>query len=174
MITTIALLIACATGAALGASDDQALTITGTPTGITVTDPDGTVRHYTPRQVRLLNHDRSARPAETAARQEDPKDLPSSKPGPEPVDEPPAAAETGAKELTPEQVAKKEAAVAEIQAARQLGGAYFYTEDDRPISGPELSRMIESGDFPNIKVVDLFQQRRTFDFKAIEDDETSE
>lgn len=168
--------IACVAAWALSAPEPDALTITGTPAGVTVTEPGGAVEHYRPGQLQLLNQELASgtrRPGtEEAPAEADGTET--EEPQPEAVEEAPSPPEPEVKELTPEQLAQKQAAIAAIQAARQLGGAYFYTEDGRPISGPELSRMIESGDVPNINVVDLFQQRRVYDFKTIEEGDSPE
>jgi hypothetical protein len=171
-------LVVAAAGLVLGATEEP-LTITGTPSGVTVVEPGGGVEHFTSGQLQLLNQERVVEGPQQGAEEAPEKVEPAeeaepAEPLPEVAEETPAPPEAEVKELTPEQLAKKQAAMAEIQAARQLGGAYFYTEDDRPIPATELTQMLESGEIPNIKVVDLFQQRRVYDFKAIEEGDASE
>ena len=59
------------------------------------------------------------------------------------------------KEETPEQKAVRAADVEELRAMRKQGGAYFYTEDDQPVSFEEIDRRIESGEVEGLKAVGL-------------------
>lgn len=62
------------------------------------------------------------------------------------------------KEETPEQKAIRAADVEDLRALRKLGGAYFYTEDNQPVSYEEVDRRIASGEVEGLKVVGLHLQ----------------
>lgn len=64
----------------------------------------------------------------------------------------------GPKEETPEQKAIRAADVEDLRALRKLGGAYFYTEDNQPVSYEEVDRRIASGEVEGLKVVGLHLQ----------------
>jgi hypothetical protein len=78
-----------------------------------------------------------------------------------PKPKPQAVAAEKKPELTPEQKAKKEER-AKIKAqdidrlrTLQKQGAWFYTEDNKPLAASDLEKRLQSGDVANIKTVDF-------------------
>lgn len=59
------------------------------------------------------------------------------------------------KEETPEQKAIRAADVEALRAMRKQGGAYFYTEDNKPVPFDEIDRRIESGEVEGLKAIGL-------------------
>ena len=59
------------------------------------------------------------------------------------------------KEETPEEKAIRAVDVEELRAMRKQGGAYFYTEDDKPVSFEEIDRRIAAGEVEGLKAVGL-------------------
>lgn len=56
---------------------------------------------------------------------------------------------------TPEEKATRAADVETLRAMRKQGGAYFYTEDNQPVTFDEIDRRIESGEVEGIKAIGL-------------------
>ena len=59
------------------------------------------------------------------------------------------------KEETPEEKATRAKDVETLRELRKLGGAYFYTTDNKPVSNEEIDRRIESGEVEGLKVIGL-------------------
>ncbi len=66
-----------------------------------------------------------------------------------------------AKEQAEKKAATEAVRNADVQRLRELQhqGAYFYTEDEKPITGEELEKRIADGEVSGIKTVDIYMQR---------------
>ncbi|MFA6241906.1 MAG: hypothetical protein WC655_13310 [Candidatus Hydrogenedentales bacterium] len=62
------------------------------------------------------------------------------------------------KELTPEQAAARLKDVDAVKKMLDQGGAYFYKDDNSPLSYEEVKKMVESNDVEGIKALDLWQK----------------
>ncbi|MBM3289551.1 MAG: hypothetical protein FJY92_05320 [Candidatus Hydrogenedentes bacterium] len=62
---------------------------------------------------------------------------------------------TAPKDETPEEKAARAEDVEALRAMRKQGGAYFYTEDDKPVPFDEIDRRIETGEVEGLKAVGL-------------------
>lgn len=59
------------------------------------------------------------------------------------------------KEETPEEKAIRAKDVSDLRMWRQLGGAYFYDKDNKPISFDEVDRRIATGEVEGMRVIGL-------------------
>jgi len=67
----------------------------------------------------------------------------------------PTAQPDAPKEETPEEKAVRAADVEALRAMRKQGGAYFYTEDNKPVPFDEIDRRIETGEVEGLKAIGL-------------------
>lgn len=110
-------------------------------------------REQTATAPRAVITDTTSDAAETAA-------PPSKKPA-----APPKAA-PAPQEETPEEKAKRAADVETLRQMRKQGGAYFYTEDNKPIPFDEVDRRIATGEVEGMKAIGLHLQEWTPQTKA--------
>ncbi|MBX7255786.1 MAG: hypothetical protein K1Y02_05455 [Candidatus Hydrogenedentes bacterium] len=62
------------------------------------------------------------------------------------------------KELTPEQIAAQKKDAEAVRKMLDTGGAYFYKNDNTPLSYDEVKKMVDSNNVEGIKALDLWQQ----------------
>ena len=65
---------------------------------------------------------------------------------------------TAPKAETPEEKAIRAADVETLRAMRKEGGAYFYTEDNKPVPFDEVDRRISTGEVEGLKAIGLHLQ----------------
>lgn len=67
-------------------------------------------------------------------------------------------AQPAQKELTPEQIAARKKDAEAVRKMLDTGGAYFYKDDNTPLSYEEVKKMVDSNNVEGIKALDLWQQ----------------
>lgn len=144
-------------GCAAHAGDAAASTLVGRNGQFTVTEKTGKSETVDTKQLNLKKEILPSGPRAiitdtegATASGEKKLTAPGAKTAPAPNGQSPAP-----KDETPEEKAIRAADVEALRAMRKQGGAYFYTEDNKPVSFEEIDRRIASGEVEGLKAIGL-------------------
>ncbi|NUM53019.1 MAG: hypothetical protein HUU46_05190 [Candidatus Hydrogenedentes bacterium] len=154
-----ALLFACVSIAADQGASSGATDLVGRNGQFTVKGPSGKVETVDAKSLNMQKELMPSAPRGVITDADAESPAGESKPGEKTVPAKSAAAQQAApKEETPEEKAIRAADVETLRQLRKIGGAYFYTEDNQPVSNEEIDRRIETGEVEGLKVIGLHLQ----------------
>lgn len=155
------ILLAIATGlasmaCAAHAGDTAASTLVGRNGQFTVTEKTGKSEIVDSKQLNLKKELLPSTPRSVITGAESATELGEKKTTPAPgAKTAPNGQPSAPKEETPEEKAMRAADVEALRAMRKQGGAYFYTEDNKPVPFDEIDRRIASGEVEGLKAIGL-------------------